>query len=452
MLGTVGRLGRRRAGEMGQPYGNGYGYGGYGGYGYGGGYRQAPPPQRRRGHGCLAVLAVVGAIVAILVVACVIARPLLADLGVFDPIAALLPDDGAGEGALAQEEHESLDRRLQGCYVYSQLSAGDKEKYRIMFDAFESWEAREYPYTGSDDLARVRNYVVADHPELFYISGVNARTTTTNAPWGQSSTTMIEGIYRYDAAQAETLQLQLEGSASECLAGIPADADDYGKVKYLYEYLAENVEYDWAAIESASADSTSGAGQTAVDALVGRSAVCAGYSNAFGFLAQKLGLQSAYVTGTARGDSHAWNVVLLDGDFYYVDVTWGDPQFVAEGGGPLELGRVNYDYLCVTTSDIMRDHVLDAGEIVPDCVAVADNYYVREGLLLESADVTRVGELVSAAIAEGQPSVQMRCATPAVYEQLKYLLFDQGEIYAYLPTKTCWYTTSDDYHSITVIL
>ena len=434
-------------------YGNN-GYGGYNGYGtgYGGyGYRAPQPPQRKRGRGCLAALATVAVIVLIVVAAIMLARPLLSDLGVFDQVASLLPGGSHAGGELTQEDHDRLDRELQGYYVYTALGEDDRACYRIVYDAFVTREARAYPFSGSEDLARVRNYVVADHPELFYISGVNARTTTTNLVWGQSSDTVVEGIYRYDAAQTEVLQRQLEENAAACIAGMPRDADDYEKAKYLYEFLAQTVEYDWSVYDAITAENGSGAGQTAADALVGKSAVCAGYSNAFGYLAQQVGLQSVYVMGTARGDSHAWNVVKLDGDYYYVDATWGDPQFVQGNGEASELDHVNYDYLCVTTSDIMLEHVLDPGSVVPECTATADNYYVREGALLTSADVVQAGDLVQQAYAEGRTGVQMRCTSYDSYVQLKSLLFDVGMVYRYIPGNTCWYTTNDALCSIAVI-
>lgn len=420
-------------------------------YSYGGYYRAPQPPQRKRGRGCLVVLVLmVVALLVAAVVALTVARPALEEAGVFDRISGFLPDGDQGDGSLSGQDHELLDRWLQSGYVYSQLDSAEQEQYRIMFDAFASRQARKYPYVDSDNLTLIRNYVLADHPELFYVAGVNAQITTTRLPWGEGSVAMIEGIYRYDEAESERLQQLLEESAASCLAGIPDDADDYAKAKYLYEYLAENVEYDWSSIDSPG-DNGESAGQTAVDALVNKSALCAGYANAYGYLAQKLGLQCVYVTGDARGDAHAWNAVRLDGEYYYVDPTWGDPQFVESGGEASDFERVNYDYLCITTADLERDHAIGADEIVPECTATADNYYVREGTLLDSPDVAQAGSIIQKALDNGQPSAQMRCTTYEVYALLKNLLFDQGEVYVYLQSSSCWYSTNDTLYSITVI-
>ena len=68
--------------------------------------------------------------------------------------------------------------------------------------------------------------------------------------------------------------------------------------------------------------------QEAYGILVGGSAVCNGYAQAFQLLAQASGLTSVIVTGEANGGvttgAHAWNRVLFDGRWLVVDTTWDD--------------------------------------------------------------------------------------------------------------------------------
>ena len=52
-------------------------------------------------------------------------------------------------------------------------------------------------------------------------------------------------------------------------------------------------------------------------------AVCAGYSNFIQHAMQMYGIQCQYVTGTAGGGAHAWNKILVNGSWYWLDVTWG---------------------------------------------------------------------------------------------------------------------------------
>lgn len=51
--------------------------------------------------------------------------------------------------------------------------------------------------------------------------------------------------------------------------------------------------------------------------------VCAGYAHAFQYLCGLGGIECHYVTGTVN-EGHAWNIVVLDGESYLVDLTFCD--------------------------------------------------------------------------------------------------------------------------------
>ncbi len=98
---------------------------------------------------------------------------------------------------------------------------------------------------------------------------------------------------------------------------------DYKKEKAIYKYLAENVAYG---DENAPSESDQ---HTPYGALVDHVAVCNGYSKAFDLMARCCGLEVDYVRGRsseAKPDEpgHAWNMIKLNGEWYHVDVTWGD--------------------------------------------------------------------------------------------------------------------------------
>lgn len=96
---------------------------------------------------------------------------------------------------------------------------------------------------------------------------------------------------------------------------------DLEKIKRIHDYLINNAQY--------AVNSTHPNVYTAYGALIEGKAVCAGYSKAFQQIAHKAGLETVYVSGIADNgggyESHAWNKVKLDGDWYNIDVTWDDP-------------------------------------------------------------------------------------------------------------------------------
>lgn len=70
--------------------------------------------------------------------------------------------------------------------------------------------------------------------------------------------------------------------------------------------------------------------------------VCSGYAKAFQYLCDLGGIECHYVTGSIKEGYHAWNIVVIDGVNYLVDVTACDsfPEDVSEGYHPLVMNSV----------------------------------------------------------------------------------------------------------------
>lgn len=104
-----------------------------------------------------------------------------------------------------------------------------------------------------------------------------------------------------------------------------AKGSDYQKIKYVHDWLVDNIEYD-ETFELANNRNIYGG-------LIGKKTVCEGYAKTFKYLLDELDIPCILVTGTATNsegeeENHMWNYVEIAGTWYSFDVTWDDPLLV----------------------------------------------------------------------------------------------------------------------------
>lgn len=120
------------------------------------------------------------------------------------------------------------------------------------------------------------------------------------------------------------------------LSGVP-DGNSYQKARYLNNWLTTHNSYSTAFEDDTKETPTLvWSSMSAIRGSVGDSGpVCEGYSRAFKVLCQKLGIPATLAIGYAHmypdqeGAQHMWNEVMMDdGKWYGVDVTWNDPLVI----------------------------------------------------------------------------------------------------------------------------
>ncbi len=326
-------------------------------------------------------------------------------------------------GTVGDDELDGLVSGQDGRYAYGKLPADEQKVYLQMLAAIRDRKGSVTVSTmDTDVIGNVFACVIMDHPELFYIDGYKYIKYMLG---GVLEKIAFEPDYTLSADETAARQAKIETYVNTCLSGMPKGQDDYSKVKYIYEYIIDNTDYQTDAADN----------QNICSVFIGRRSVCQGYAEATQYLLELSGIECATVSGEVDGDPHAWNLVKADGGYYYVDTTWGDATYQKTQGNKKEAGTgstINYDYLCASSNDIMKTHMLDDTVKMPECTATADNYYIHEGLYFTNVDKERLSKIFDSAYASGRETVSIKCSNDEVYSEMQKYLFDDQRIFDYL--------------------
>lgn len=340
------------------------------------------------------------------------------------------------------EETEGV--RFQDYFYYSTMDAQQQKVYKEILYSLENYvEEMPLSVTRTDIVDKVFQCVLMDHPEIFYADGYSFVKYTLG---DEIKKITFSGTYIYEKEEKERIELQIEQAAMEFLKGISANASDYEKVKYVYETIIRNTEYDMSGKDN----------QNICSVFLNGASVCQGYAKAVQYLLTKLQVPATLVIGTVEsGEGHAWNMVKIEEDFYYLDTTWGDASYLfhvnEESVEMQNTPEINYDYLCVTTEEILRTHSISDMYTMPHCDSIRANYYVREGAYFTVADEKQLEQLIADYREQGRESVTLKCADEAVYETMVEELIHNQHIFRYIEgeNNSILYTDSPKQRSIT---
>ena len=302
-------------------------------------------------------------------------------------------------------------------YAYSTLSADEKAIYDRICSAFLNFD-KEVAIDRCDreTLSRIFYSVISDHADIFWVDGYSYSVSA--AALGQKL--IFYPTYTMTAEQKQDYEAQVETAVSGWLSGMPAGADDYAKSRYIYETLINRVEYTEGAPEN----------QNILSVFLNGKSVCQGIANAAAVMLQREGIQAAVVRGTANGNAHAWDLVRLDGEYYYFDATWGNSRFL---GGSSQSKTVSYAYLNVTSEELSTTHTVTADFAVPDCTATADSYYRREGHYFDSVNHTGLGGLLRRAYSSGEGQCSVKFSSAELFDEAKQYFITEGNFGLYCP-------------------
>lgn len=307
-------------------------------------------------------------------------------------------------------------------YHYDLLSDEDKVLYTEIYSIISNLSKdTKVSSKDPDKIEKAFSYVMLDHPELFYLTGYSF---TKYMRGNRIEKITLSGNYTMTKNEADSKKLLVDSYVDKCIEGYDGYVDDYEKVKYVYEYLIKNTEYDMSVANN----------QNVLSVVVDNRTVCQGYAKAMQLILNRMGVFCILCEGVVKGtESHVWNIVRINDKYYHVDATWGDASYMIEDtSGQFEAPDINYDYLCVTDEEITKTHVIKDGITYPVCSSMDDNYYVREGLYLTEINSDVIMNAFNNARENNERIVTLKCENANVYTALYKHLIENQNIFDYL--------------------
>lgn len=327
-------------------------------------------------------------------------------------------------------------------YAYDQLTDAGKELYDVLYDSTVNFkEKTPVPTLDLEALDTIFNCVMMDHPEIFYVNGYRCVKYTQG---GELKRLSFTASYCYTQPEVEQITPVLEQQAETILGYVSPDASDYDKIKFIYDIIVKNTEYDLNSSDN----------QNIISVLINGRSVCQGYAKTMQLLLNRLGIPCTLVTGTVdSGERHAWNAIQADGDWYYADVTWGDSSYQAMDASQSDfIPDVNYDYLLVPSSEINETHFSDNEVQLPLAQSVADNYYVKEGLYLTGYDPNQLKTIFDYQRSLGRATVALKCSDDNVFNQVYNELINNQHIFEYVKTGQIRYQNDEEMRKLVFAL
>ena len=223
-----------------------------------------------------------------------------------------------------KESYKSYDEAVDGIAHYAVDLIGDRKEKEDSFSAYIPFSITtdkelETHTLDTDAQNKVKDWVmygdkISQHEVIsFSYSRGNYDALNTFYMWPDSfkkTDTGYEGImrvkvrYTYPQDFFDKYEAGVKAAISEMNV---AGKSDYDKVYAVCDWLDNNIKYvaSWH-------------DQSGIYAMTEKNAVCTGYAKLACYLGHCVGIDTFFVEGNSD-DNHAWNIVKVDGEWYYMD-------------------------------------------------------------------------------------------------------------------------------------
>lgn len=240
-------------------------------------------------------------------------------------------------GGKYQSFYEAMDGVVKGFHT-----DGTKDAKSVTISNDTAYIAGEVNYASLGLSVNEAQSVWAtyrhDHPLYYWLLGQVAYNS-------QSLSLCVDSNYKDGsarAAQNELIYTAIDGY----LNAVEGETSVYQTAFAFHDMIIDKIDY---ARDGEGNAETANWAHGILGVFSGEGAVCEGYAKAFALLLNASGIDNVYVTGSSKGVGHAWNMVKIDGNWYWYDLTWDDQPEIGSG--------TIYDYMC-RSGEVFTDHIV----------------------------------------------------------------------------------------------
>lgn len=320
----------------------------------------------------------------------------------------------------SEEILEVYNQDKHSQYFYSKLNEKDQETYRRIYYTFVNF-SKSIPLeeNDSDKVSDIFQNVIDDHPEIFYINPEFQYTDTHKF--------IFIPKFNFSKEQVENTNRAIQQKTNEIIQKANQQKDDIQKAKILYDYIIKSVEYK----EQTDVD------QRIPSALLDQKSVCAGYARAYQYLLHQINIPCAYITGDSKVeteskpgyDGHAWNMVKINGDYYYCDTTWGDTV-------DDDMEHACYAYFLMDSDDMLKCYQPDGA--YEKTLELGNPYFHSIDGYMNKYDENVLSRAIQRGLKDKTRIAEIKCENQAVYERVKRNLKSDYLGYRLLTKNGCW--------------
>ncbi len=280
-----------------------------------------------------------------------------------------------GVAPIADEAEEYATSMEEAAEIFRE-QLRDRKEYAVVY-----WRTLEYGQTTLNDMFDLAVAHTGNPTEGDYISRQYNSWSAKLSGYVQGNVYYLTLEYTIEYYTTADQEVKVDAAVEKILKQLDLkNATDYQKVKGVYDWLCQNVTYDYDHLE----DTTYLRKHSTYAALIDHTAVCQGYATAMYRLLLELGVDVRYVGGWSYDDNgqmgaHGWNIVKLGQKYYNLDATW-DATY----------SQLGYSYQCFLKNDAeFTYHKRNNAEydfVNSNAYPIADNSYVNERFTVKFVD------------------------------------------------------------------